>query len=174
MTKVNVVDGDITQIKTDALITAINSGGLWWGGIDGAIQRVSGNMFHKQASAQMPLHDGQVVFAPATLLHNGRFDNVIFVVDELQRSVDQLVRAALDEAEARSLTTVNIPTLRTGVMAGAYETHGEALGGLVLAIDEFVRTNPSHVQQINVVVYNNNADKNLLAGMLNDLGSLAK
>ena len=168
-----MVNGDITQINADALITAINSGGMWWGGIDDAIRRVSGNMFHKQASEQMPLHDGQVVFAPATLLHNGRFDNVIFVIDELQRGIDQLVRAALDEAEARSLATVSIPTLRTGVMAGKYETHGEALGGLVIAIDEFVRTNPSHVKEINVVVYNNNADKNLLAGMLNDLASLA-
>jgi O-acetyl-ADP-ribose deacetylase (regulator of RNase III) len=172
MTKVTVVDGDITQIKADALITAINSDGLWWGGIDGAIQRVSGNMFHQQAAAAMPLCDGQVVFAPAKLLHNGRFDNVIFVIDEFQRSVDQIARAALDEAEARSLATVAIPTLRTGVMAGAYETHGEALGGLVIAIDEFIRTNPSHVQEIKLVVYNNNADKNLLAGMLNELGSL--
>jgi O-acetyl-ADP-ribose deacetylase (regulator of RNase III) len=174
MTKVTVVDGDITQIKADALITAINSSGLWWGGIDSAIQRVSGTMFHKQAAAQMPLRDGQVIFAPATLLHNGRFDNVIFVIDELERSVDQLVRAALDEADARSLATVSIPTLRTGVMVGVYETHGEALGGLAIAIDEFVRANPSHIQEISVVVYNNSADKNLLAGMLNELASFAQ
>jgi O-acetyl-ADP-ribose deacetylase (regulator of RNase III) len=169
VTKVNVVDGDITQIKVDALITAINAYGRWFGGIDGAIQRVSGNIFHKQVAEQMPLHDGRIVFAPATLLHNGRFDNVIFVIDELKQPVARLVRAALDEADARSLGTVSIPTLRTGVMVGVYETREEALGGLVIAIEEFVRTNPSHVQEINVVVYNNNADKNLLAGILNYL-----
>ena len=59
MTSVNVVDGDITQIKADALITAINSGGMWFGGLDGAIQRSSGSMFHGQAQAAMPLTDGQ-------------------------------------------------------------------------------------------------------------------
>ena len=171
MTKVNVVNGDITQIKADALITAINPGGMWWGGIDDAIRRVSGNMFHKQASEQMPLHDGQVVFAPATLLHNGRFDSVIFVIDELQRGVDQLVRAALDEAEARSLATVSIPTLRTGVMNGKYETHAEALVGLVTAIIKFISTNPSHVQEINVVVYNNDTDMRVLTGMLKGVAS---
>lgn len=173
MTKVSVVDGDITQVKADALITAINSGGMWWGGIDGAIQRVSGNMFHAQAAAKMPLQDGQTVFTPAPLLHNGRFDNVIFVVDELQRPVGQLVRAALDEAEARSLATVSIPTLRTGVMSGAYESHGDALSGLALAIDEFVRTNPSHVQEITVVVYNNAVDMTILGGMLSNLAPSA-
>jgi O-acetyl-ADP-ribose deacetylase (regulator of RNase III) len=168
VTKVNVVDGDITQIKADALITAINSGGMWWGGIDGAIQRVSGNMFHQQAAAQMPLHDGEVVFASANLLHNGRFDNVVFVIDELQRPVNELVQVALKEAEVRSLATVSIPTLRTGVMAGAYESREEALGGLVIAIGEFIRTNPSKVREINVVVYNSSVDKKFLTDKLND------
>jgi O-acetyl-ADP-ribose deacetylase (regulator of RNase III) len=157
-----VIEGDITQVKADALITAINSGGLWYGGIDGAIQRVSGKMFHNQAANQMPLHDGQVVFAPATLLHNGRFDNVIFVVDELVQPVHRFVRAALDEAESRSLEVISIPTLRTGVMAGNYETREQAVVWLAIAVAEFVRTKPSNVREINIVVYNNTEDKDLL------------
>ena len=169
MTKVTVVNGDITQIKADALIAAINPRGMWSGGIDDAIQRVSDNMLHNQAAEKMPLKDGQVVFAPATLPYNGRFDNVIFVVDELQRPVEQLVKAALDEAEARSLATISIPTLRTGVVASAYETHGETLAGLVIAIIKFVSTNPSHVQEINIIVYNNDVDKRVLERILNGL-----
>lgn len=163
MTKVNVVDRDITRVKADALITVINSGGLWLGGIDGAIQRVSGDMFHNQASAKMPLCDGQVLFAPATRFHSGRFDSVIFVIDDLKQPVSNLLIAALDEAEARSLTTVSLPTLRTGVMAGVHETRREALVGLTQAIKDFVIANPqSSVKEINVVVYSNYRDVTFL------------
>ena len=162
MTKVTVVDGDITQIKSDGLVTAINSGGLWFGGVDSAIQRVSGKMFHKQASEAMPLRDGQVVFAPAKLLHNGRFDSVIFVVDDLEQPVGSLVRAALEEADAQLLATISIPSLRTGVMAGMRETRAEALEGLAIAVSEFVNTKPRHVEQITVVVHENEGDRTLL------------
>lgn len=36
---VSVVSGDVARVKADALITAINSGGMWFGGIDGVINR---------------------------------------------------------------------------------------------------------------------------------------
>lgn len=162
LTKVNVVDGDITQIKTEALITTINSGGMWFGGLDGAIQRSSGSMFHAQAQAAMPLTDGRVVYAPKQGSHNGKFDAVLFIVDDLQGPLYDLVTLALKAAVQHELTSLNIPTIRTGVMAGAYEPRSQALNDLARAVNDFVEKNPDKLDTINVVVYSNEDDRMLL------------
>lgn len=165
LTTVNVVDGDITQIKADALITTINSGGMWFGGVDGAIQRSSGSMFHGQAQAAMPLTDGQVMYAPEQGSHNGKFDAVLFVVDDLHKPLHDLVTIALEGAAQHELTSVNIPTIRTGVMAGVVEPRSQALTSLAGAINDFVEKNPNKLDEINIVVYGNESDRMLLRSL---------
>ena len=52
MSTFNLMKGDITRTATvDAIVTLINSGGMWFGGVDGAIQRVAGGQYHAQAGA---------------------------------------------------------------------------------------------------------------------------
>lgn len=165
MTNVSVFSDDITQVKADALITAINSSGLWFGGLDGAIQRSSGTQFHAQAQAAMPLEDGQVVYAPAQGANNGAFEAVLFVVDELQRPLRELVTAALEEAVKHELTTVSIPAIRTGVMAGVFEPRQKALVDLGVAINDFVEKNPDKLVAINVVLYGNEGDRMLMRSL---------
>ena len=169
------MDGDITQVKADALISTIEVDALSSSGVDGAIHFVADDMFHDQIAANMPLRDGQVIATSAKSKghNNGRFDNVLFVVDELEQPVETLVAEALSEAERLSFETVSIPPLRTGSRAGVRETQTEALVGLAIAIDEFVRTKPSQVKEIVVVVYNEDAQKKLLMRTLIQLGSSA-
>lgn len=162
LTNVNVVDGDITQIEADALITAINSGGMWFGGLDGAIQRSSGSMFHAQAQAAMPLTDGQVVYAPEQGSHNGKYGAVLFIVDDLQKPLYDLITIALGAAANHEFMSVNIPTIRTGVMAGAYEPRSQALSDLARAINDFVEKHPNKLDEINIVVYSNESDRMFL------------
>jgi len=45
-TRLYVVQGDITKITADAIVTPINSEGCWEGGIDFAIQRAAGDFYH--------------------------------------------------------------------------------------------------------------------------------
>ena len=168
MTHVNVFNGDITQYEAAGLITAINSGGLWFGAIDGAIQQSAGKMFHYQALAAMPLSDGQVVFAPASDGHGGRFGSVVFVVDDLKRPLREIVAAGLREAERRALDSVTIPMIRTGVMLGAHEpTVGTALDEMVLAVREFLATSPVNPQRISLVVYDNPDSERYLSAAFN-------
>ncbi len=159
MTKISVIEGDIPQVNADALITAINSGGMWFGGIDGAISRVAGAMYHGQIMQHAPLSDGDCIYAEATATHGGAFKNVIFVIDELNWPLKDLVLAGLELAVNNELKSVTIPTIRTGVMAGARETREEVLIALVEAVSFY---GDSQLDQITIVVYNNQADVQFL------------
>jgi O-acetyl-ADP-ribose deacetylase (regulator of RNase III) len=114
-------------------------------------------MFHAQAAQAMPLHDGQIVYAPANGKHHGHFKSVLFVIDELQQPLYDLVAEALEEAEKLALTSVSIPTIRTGVMSGVVETHAEALSALARSVSDFADLNTC-VKTINIVVYHDKDD----------------
>jgi O-acetyl-ADP-ribose deacetylase (regulator of RNase III) len=131
---VQVIAGDIAKIPAGAIITAINSDGAWFGGIDRVIQRVAGNHFHDQARAVMPLSDGETVVA----FGNGtsQFQNVVFVVDDLQQPLDNIVFHGLLAASDAGFKSVTLPAIRTGVMLGCFEKTKQAA---VFAIGEGVR-----------------------------------
>jgi len=110
---VTVAFGNIAQKKTDALITAINSGGMWFGGIDGVIQGVAGNAFHAQAAKAMPLKHGQAIVANGKgVAHGGSFSNVIFVVDDLKGPLREIVNNGLEAAANAGFKSVTLPTIR--------------------------------------------------------------
>lgn len=166
--KVEVISGDASQIEADALITAINSGGLWFGGIDGVIQRCAGGWYHNQATAKQ-LTDGMTVVArgdPARL--GGRFNNVVFVVDDLKQPLKDVVSAGLSAADAAGMRTVTLPTIRMGVMLGAVEkTAQQAVTEIVAAVQEFVHGSPKCISHIKIVVYMDAQTERLFRDTLN-------
>lgn len=162
MTHINVIDGDIADVKAQALITAINSSGLWFGGIDGVIMKAAGGMFHGQAQAAMPLHDGDIVYARKTQPHRGSFDDVLFVVDELQVKAYSIVSNALRSAAQRRIKSVSIAPIRTGVMAGVFEPRDVALKQFALAIRDFIDDDASSIDEITTVIYHNREDYEFL------------
>lgn len=167
-TSVSVVSGDIARVKADALITAINSGGMWFGGVDGVINHVAGNLFHQQAAKAMPLADGQTVVARSNgHAHDGAFTNVVFVVDDLKRSIVEVVFAGLEAADKAGFATVTLPTIRMGVMLGVVEKSAEeAVVGMGVAVRNFLKRNPTSVKNITFVVYNDRKVQSLLQNNL--------
>lgn len=154
--KIIVRSGDITQIPADALITAINSAGAWFGGIDGAIQRVAGNLYHEQAGSAMPLSDLQVVIGYGNRArHRGQFDNVIFVVDDLRSSLDNVLYAGLKASHDKGYSSVLVPTIRMGVMNGVRESPEEAIRKMSEGLKRYIGDYPNSNQNITFVVYNN-------------------
>lgn len=157
-TELYVVQGDITRIPTDAIMTAINSEGLWFGGIDGAIQRVAGNQYHKQAEKSMPLANLQTIVAKGNKrLHKGQFNDVVFVVDDLASSLDKVVYAGLEAAHNAEYGKILVPAIRMGVMAGAVEkTPEETVRKLGSGISDFMKSYgpKTKLENITFVVYN--------------------
>lgn len=159
MALISVVEGDITQVTADALITAVNSRGTWFGRVDRAIYHVAGTMFHDQIMQYTPLDDGHCIFAePETPFHRGAFGAVIFVIDDLNWPLMDLVLVGLEMAVDNELQSVTIPSLRTDVRAGTQESHEEALAALADAVNFY---SDSLLDQITIVV-NNQADVQFL------------
>lgn len=155
------ISGDITMVNADAIITAINSGRLWFGGIDGAIQRVAGNFYHAQV-AKEELSDGKVVVAKGDHNnHKGKFDNVVFVVDDLRSELRGVIARGLEEADVAGFKNVSIPAIRTGVMLGVVEKSLEqAVNEWIMGIKRYVGRNNVKgripgIQAIAFVTYNN-------------------
>lgn len=156
--EVRVVLGDITQTPADAIITGINSAGAWFGGIDGAIQRVAGDLYHSQAENSMPLKNlGVVVAKRENVTHRGKFEDVIFVVDDLRNPVSDVVCAGLEAAHKQGYKSVSLPAIRMGVLAGKVErTPIETVQKIREGVEKFGRTYGANtsLKQITFVVYN--------------------
>lgn len=162
--EIEIQSGDITRVKTDALITAINSGGMWFGGIDGVIQRVVGNLFHRQAQQAMPLTDGQTVVADhGSAAHTAAFANVVFVVDDLKRPLRDIIYAGLKAASNAGYKSVSLPTIRMGVMLGAVEkSKQEAVSEMAEGVRKFRDERSYGLDQITFVVYGDSETESLL------------
>lgn len=167
--KIAVNSGDIAHFPADALITAINSGGMWFGGIDGVIKRAAGGLFHSHAQSAMPLSDGSTVVARSNgHAHDGAFKNVVFVVDDLQRSLAEVVYDGLRAASDAGFKTVSLPTIRMGVMLGVVEKSAEqAAVGMGVGVRQFLKKNPdTPLESITFIVYNDQKTQSLLEGHL--------
>lgn len=185
------MSGDVTQVECDAIITLINSGGMWFGGVDRAIMAVAGKTYHNQVGKAMTddlttllvalqtngtpkarpgLEDGDVIVAVGDRnFHKGKFNDVIFVVDDLERSVGDLLRTALEAAKKRSYAHVALPVLRTGVMLGAYKPEPDAQTTVSVMIDtlhQFAADNPYLDLTVTFVVYHNPEVQNLVAATI--------
>ena len=151
---VHVSQGDIARYKADALVTAINSDGQWYGGIDGVIQRAAGSMFHAQAQAALPLRHAETVVAKGTGRHTGRFRDVVFVIDDLKGPLSEVIVAALVAADAAGYAKVTLPAIRTGVMLGAVEKDAKAAAQeMAKGLRAFAARNPKSLKHATVVVY---------------------
>lgn len=152
--RLNVLAADISKVLTDAIIVPINSGGAWFGAMDRIIQSVAGNQFHLQVRAALPLTDGETVVARQTSPHQGGFRNVVFVIDDLQRPLREVILAGLKAAESAGFHKVHLPTMRMGVMLGAVEKSvQEAVDEMAAGVRAFLESYPESVDEITFVVY---------------------
>ena len=164
---INLVEGDIAAIKVEALVTAINSGGMWFGGIDGVIQRVAGQMYHRQAAAALPLDHAKTVVAKGQGAHHARFDDVVFVIDDLKGPLSTVITAALTTADDAGYKTISLPAIRTGVMLGAVEKDAaETARQMVIGFEAFVAAHTGSLTEVTLVVYN---QPNIFDALAHDL-----
>ena len=167
---VQVIAGDIAKIPSHAIITAINSDGAWYGGIDGVLKRAAGDHFHARASAAMPLEDGMTVVAPGGNVTSLPFRNVVFVIDDLKQPLGNIIFLGVQAAQAAGFKTVTLPTIRMGVMSGVVEkTKQEAVDRMADGIERFVLQGGQ--LDITFVVYSDKETEALLSAAASQLNT---
>ena len=122
MKKVNVVQGDITRAKVDAIVNAANTTLMGGGGVDGAIHRAAGpglylacRKFNGCPTGEARITSGfnlparYIIHTPGPIWHGGDGDERQLLANSYRNS--------LRLAEENGCRTVAFPSISTGVYA---------------------------------------------------------
>jgi O-acetyl-ADP-ribose deacetylase (regulator of RNase III) len=122
-TRLSIVQGDITQQATDAIVNAANSGLMGGGGVDGAIHRAGGPAILEECK-QIRAERGRLPTGEAVITTGGNLKarHVIHTVGPVwhggnREEADLLAsayRESLKLAIDRGLKSVSFPSISTG------------------------------------------------------------
>lgn len=117
-TEVQVIHGDITEMKVDAIVNAANNR-LWMGGgVAGAIKRKGGQTIEDEAVKLGPIPTGEAVVTTAGSLPAKHVIHAACMGQDLKTNLDKVRRAtrsALARAEEREVRSMAFPAIGTGV-----------------------------------------------------------
>jgi len=153
-----LIQGDITQQGTVAIVNAANSSLLGGGGVDGAIHRAGGPSIVEECKA-IRKEQGDCPTGEAVVTNAGNLKTrfVIHTVGPMWQggfsNEDDLLRNAywnsLQKAVEKKATTIAFPSISTG----AYGFPIERASKIALAtVAEFIRTYP-HLREVRFVVF---------------------
>jgi O-acetyl-ADP-ribose deacetylase (regulator of RNase III) len=110
--------GDITQVKADAVVNAANSAGDMGGGVSGALSRAGGPEVEKEARSKAPVPIGEAIFTTAGQLPFKGIVHAPTMETPGPTTIDNVrhaTLAALMCADSYGIKTLAIPGLGTGV-----------------------------------------------------------
>jgi O-acetyl-ADP-ribose deacetylase (regulator of RNase III) len=158
--RIKVMEGDITQLKVDAIVNAANESLLGGGGVDGAIHRAAGPELLKECRTLCGCKTGQ---AKITRGYNLKAKHVIHTVgpiyaDGTQGEPDLLAscyQRSLKLAVANGIKTIAFPAISCGV-------YGYPLQDACnIAVHEVVKflTNEKSIETVIFVCFGNDVFK---------------
>ena len=118
MVKIEVCQGDITQIELDAVVNAANNR-LWMGGgVAGALKRVGGREIEAEAVAKGPVPVGEAVVTGAGKLKANYVIHAAVMGQDLKTDAEkirQATRNSLLRGDELGIKSIAFPALGTGV-----------------------------------------------------------
>jgi O-acetyl-ADP-ribose deacetylase (regulator of RNase III) len=120
--EIEVVQGDITRERVDAIVTAANESLLGGGGVDGAVHRAAGPQLAEAGGEIGPCDPGEAMATPAFDLEP-RISYVIHTVGPVWAGGDHgeaevlasCYRRSLEVADRLGVRSVAFPAIATGV-----------------------------------------------------------
>ncbi|MBN2554897.1 MAG: macro domain-containing protein [Anaerolineales bacterium] len=167
-TRLELVLGDITSVKTDAIVNAANRHLMHAGGVAEAIARKGGPTIQEESRRWIKEHGQVHTEAPAvTLAGNLPARFVIHAVGPIWGEGDEdaklaaVVNAVLNTAEARGLECITLPAISTGIFGFPKR---RAANTILASIDAYCNGNPlSSLRQIQIVIIDEATLKPFLA-----------
>ena len=154
--EISVVQGDIADQNTDAVVNAANNH-LWMGaGVAGAIKRRGGNSIEEEAMSKGPVEIGTAVSTAAGALKAKRVIHAAVMGQDLHTDATAIKKAtlsSLEVAEQEDLTSISLPALGTGV--GGFSLFHCASLMIETVIDFLIRA--SKVKEVRFVLFDDEA-----------------
>lgn len=146
---VNLIRGDITTIKADAVVIPTNSYLTMGGGISGDVRREGGEDIRLDAQRYAPVAVGKAVITKGGRLPSLYVIHVPIMERPGQKATEQSIkmamRAALACAEWNKLREIAIPGLASGVGGVSYV---QAADSMAEAIKQFHFTTLNHIMLV--------------------------
>ena len=118
MTKIEVYQGDITQLELDALVNAANNR-LWMGGgVAGALKQAGGKEIETEAVKKVPVTIGEAVATGAGRLKARYIIHAVVMGQDLKTNagkIRQATKSSLLRADELGIKSIAFPALGTGV-----------------------------------------------------------
>jgi O-acetyl-ADP-ribose deacetylase (regulator of RNase III) len=143
--EIKLVEGDITELSTDAIVNAANNH-FWMGaGVAGAIKRKGGEEIEKEAVAQGPQPVGEAVVTGSGKLKVRYVIHAAVMGQDLATDAEKIREAtynALLRAHELKLGSIAFPALGTGVGGFSLE---EAARIMYQSVERFYTDHPDTV-----------------------------
>ncbi len=158
MNKINVIQGDITRIATEAIVNAANSSLLGGGGVDGAIHRAGGPVILAECQAIRNRQGGcKVGEAVITGAGNLPADYVIHTVgprwSDGRHNEDTLLKSAylscFKLVGHHGIKTVSFPNISTGI----YGFPKERAAAIALDVIKHSLDENRTIEKVNLVCF---------------------
>ena len=116
--EIKIVQGDITELKVDAIVNAANNKLVMGGGVAGAIKRKGGNAIEDEAVKKGPINIGEAVYTSAGSLKakyviHAATMGMDFKTDEIK--IRDSCRNSLNVAEELKINSIAFTALGCGV-----------------------------------------------------------
>ena len=116
--EIEIVEGDITKAKVDAIVNAANNE-FWMGsGVAGAIKRAGGEIIEKDAMTKGPVMPGEAVYSNAGTLPYKLIIHAAVMGQDLRTNNKYIRQATLSSirlADKLELESLAFPAFGTGV-----------------------------------------------------------
>jgi len=176
-TTLELVEGDITELDTDAIVNAANERLAHGGGVAGVISRKGGPAIQRESNAWVR-QQGRVVTGSAAITSGGKLKtrHVIHAVgpvyDGTPRSAELLasaVRAALHKADEHRLKSIALPAISTGIFGYPMK---EAAQVMLRAAIEYLR-GKTGLGQVVFCLYGQSAFETFAAALRGEVAGTA-
>ena len=157
--KIDLIKGDITTLKVDAIVNAANSSLMGGGGVDGAIHRAGGPVILEECKL-IVARQGECKTGEAVITTAGDLPSkyVIHTVGPVWRGgnhneaelLANCYRNSLRLASEKQLTSIAFPNISTGVYGYPKE---QAAKVAVEATRNYLESHPSNINSVTFVCF---------------------